>query len=67
MPSYYQRFIVMLLQISIFVLFWENRLDIDILHMQLRFAERCCLLQREEAAGGSQVGKYAGFNTVWLP
>lgn len=36
------------------------------LSMQLRSAERCCLLQREEVAGGSQAGKYAVFDTAQL-
>lgn len=34
--------------------------------MQLSSAEHCCLLQREEVAGGSQVGKCTVFNNAQL-
>lgn len=34
--------------------------------MQLRSAEHCCLSQREEVAGGLQVGKCTVFNTAQL-
>lgn len=48
-----------------FVPFWESRLDANTLSTQLRVAERRCLLQREEVAGG----KCAEFNcaapAVW--